>query len=269
MLCELSLQYHDEGAIDNGLDYSADDKKTSISNVMERDDLYTGGLSEHDLSENVKNAFTYSTNPNKTNIGTDGDIDLLVSGINCKPDTAALQFKADMNRFYRLGHKEQNYTRHTKRIMRAKLGKDGNPVLDKDGNMIYDETAPVYHSKDGKCVYQEFDQQMQARTAYMWVLSFYGKKELGYDPDPRLVHQIGFPSYFCGGHSSLLEVMTSHSLKASTGIRILVPTLIVGKSFILTSSYALGRDIPIWADNSCTLIVVLSITCSSFLEKCT
>lgn len=187
--------YHDEGAIDNGLDYSADDKKTSISNVMERDDLYTGGLSEHDLSENVKNAFTYSTNPNKTNIGTDGDIDLLVSGINCKPDTAALQFKADMNRFYRLGHKEQNYTRHTKRIMRAKLGKDGNPVLDKDGNMIYDETAPVYHDKDGKCVYQEFDQQMQARTAYMWVLSFYGKKELGYDPDPRLVHQIGME--FC------------------------------------------------------------------------
>ena len=67
--------YHGEGAIDNALDYSANNKKTSISDVMERDDLYTGGLSERDLSENVKNAFTYATNPNKTNIGVDGDMD--------------------------------------------------------------------------------------------------------------------------------------------------------------------------------------------------
>lgn len=44
------------------------------------------------------------------------------------------------------------------------------------------------------------------------------------------------------------------------GIRILAPILIVGNPGSLTSSYALGSKIPICADNSCTLIVVFSIT---------
>jgi len=49
------------------------------------------------------------------------------------------------------------------------------------------------------------------------------------------------------------------------GMRILVPTLMVGKSGDFTNSYALGRLMPIWADSSCTLIVVFSI-CVSLLS---
>ena len=43
-------------------------------------------------------------------------------------------------------------------------------------------------------------------------------------------------------------------------IRILVPILMVGKPGCFTSAYALGSEIPICAESSWTLIVVLSIT---------
>lgn len=188
--------YHSENAIENGIEYAANSEKTTLEE-LERDDLYTGGLSDNDLSENVKNAFVYATNTEKTTYEADGRELILVSGFNCKPDTATMQFKDDMDKYYRNGHKEQTKIQHAKRIMRAKLDKAGEPVLDKNGEMIYDPKAPIYHDKDGKCVYQEYDKMTESRTAYMWVLSFPGQKELGYAIDPRLVHKIGME--FCQG----------------------------------------------------------------------
>lgn len=188
--------YHSEAAIDNGIEYAANAEKTTLDDVLE-EGLYTAGLSENDLDENVKNAFSYSTNTDKTTYEEDGREMVLVSGVNCKPDTATLQFKDDMDKYHRNGHREVTKTQHSKRLMRAKLDKNGEPVRDKAGELIYDPKAPVYHDENGKCVYQEYDKQTEARTAYMWVLSFGGKDELGYKPDPRLVHRIGME--FCEG----------------------------------------------------------------------
>lgn len=66
--------------------------------------------------------------------------------------------------------------------------------------------------------------------------------------------------YFHDAHSCLFEVMTSHSRKASTGMRILVPMRMDGKPSDFTSSYAFGKDMPSCEDSSCTLIVVFSIS---------
>ena len=68
----------------------------------------------------------------------------------------------------------------------------GEPVLDSDGKMIYDPAGPVYHDPStGKVVYQEYLKEKRVRTAYMYVLSFPGVNELGYQLDPRLVMSIG------------------------------------------------------------------------------
>ena len=49
---------------------------------------------------------------------------------------------------------------------------------------------------------------------------------------------------------SFCEWMTSHSLKASTGIRILVPMCTTGKSGSFVSAYAFGKLMPIRVESS-------------------
>ena len=65
---------------------------------------------------------------------------------------------------------------------------------------------------------------------------------------------------------SWVALLTSQALNASTGIRILVPIFRTGNPGCLTSSYAFGRLIPIWAASSCTLNVAFSIA-FSFLQN--
>ncbi len=182
--------YHSERAIQNSLDYTEDHDKTNVNYRTGADPgMDTYGT---DIGENITNAFSYSINPDKTHYSYDGGEDILVSGHNCKPDVAATAFSLARDLYYEKGHTEILPTAKAKRIMRAKLNEEGNPVLDKDGNMVYDENAPVYKDPDtGKAVYQEYEYQKQPRTAYMWVMSFAGKRELGYEVDPRLVHEIG------------------------------------------------------------------------------
>ncbi len=78
----------------------------------------------------------------------------------------------------------------------------------------------------------------------------------------HVFHLLPRQTFCC--YSSWLDVMTSHSLNASTGIRIRVPMRMVGNPGSLTSSYAFGRLISICAAISRTLITALSIM-SSFL----
>ena len=59
---------------------------------------------------------------------------------------------------------------------------------------------------------------------------------------------------------SWAEFVRSHSLNASTGIRILDPIFRTGNPGCFTSSYAFGRLIPSFSDKSCTLIVAFSIS---------
>ena len=56
-----------------------------------------------------------------------------------------------------------------------------------------------------------------------------------------------------------LDSLASHVWNASTGMRILAPTRMLGKSKRRVRSYAIGRLMPIRSANSRTLIVVFSI----------
>lgn len=89
-------------------------------------------------------------------------------------------------------------------------------AIDSDGNLVFKNGEPVYElDNDGNPVYlkdndgnyipgipgnsfrvmESYKVKTQARTSYMWVQSFPPAGVLGYDIDPRLVHQIGME--FC------------------------------------------------------------------------
>lgn len=193
-----SKAYHTVTATYNSLNYVVNADKTAIDDID--DGFYSGGLTDSELGKNVSNAFKYSVNPNKTvKINEDGEKETLVSGVNCKPDTAEMQFKADMQRYYDSGHTEPLAKVKGKRLVIVEVDDNGQPVLDKTGNYIRkektDKHALPLRYKNGKCVYEEYDYTKQARASYMWVLSFGGEKEWGYNVDPRLAHQIGIE--FC------------------------------------------------------------------------
>jgi len=200
-------------AIQNSLDYITNHEKTDAS-------LHQDRFNNNDplmLDSNTINAFDYSTNPNKTTFNPEefglneepkrAEYDAsktpgqkfvasqeLVSGYMCDPKLAATMFKSTMN-LYRMTHEEKLAEQTAKRIFRAKLDENGVPVLDANGEMIYDEKAPVWHDANGKCRYQQYKREMQPRTAYMWVLSFPPESVCGYKIDPRICHQIGLE--FC------------------------------------------------------------------------
>ena len=214
--------YHSNNAIHNGLKYTSNPNKTNIENAAGGNgekafsgntDMYTGEI-EGNVDTQLRNAFVYSSNANKTNIGVDGDIDLLVSGHNCKPDLAETDFGLCRDRYYAKGHKEKCDYATSKRIMRAKLDINNNPILDTNGDMVYDSHSPILKDKDGKVVHQFYQKQKEARTAYMWVISFPGVKELGYELDPRLVHEIGreFCKEYLGDYACTISthVNTEH-----------------------------------------------------------
>ncbi len=195
--------YHSEHAIACGISYIQNPEKTDPARASGPDfgmETYHGPEGEH-----LTNAFLYAANPDKTRFDADGRPELLISGHNCMPDNAELDFKRARDLYYQNGNRETVATAKATRPMRAKLDEDGHPVCDPEGNLIYDEKAPIYHDpKTGKVVFQTYEKQKEVRSAYMWVLSFPGKKELGYELDPRLVHEIGrefcrtfLPEYPC------------------------------------------------------------------------
>jgi len=202
--------YHTESSMHNGLNYSANPEKSALrGNDPEGHEAYHSpdssipsfhhpdpfhGKSPDSILDNINlsRVFSYTVNPDKTHIGMDGDVDILVSGHHCNPDLAETDFKRCRGLYYMNGHHERTGYAKAKRPMRAAVGEDGKPLLDDNGQMIYDEKAPVFKDPaTGKVVYQEYQKKKEARTAYMWVMSFHGKKELGYEIDPRLVHEIG------------------------------------------------------------------------------
>nr|WP_297768254.1 relaxase/mobilization nuclease domain-containing protein [uncultured Butyrivibrio sp.] len=181
--------YHGAGnPIKQSIDYSIDKEKTDMSRYMPG----SHDPAHNKLDANTQNALTYAANPQKTTY-TDKGIAAgheLVTGYMCDPDTASEEFRLTMDKYYQ--HHEEHLSEQTaKRIFRAKLDEHNNPVLDSNGDMIYDPKAPVWHDKDGKCMYQEYKKQVKPRTAYMWVLSFPPERVCGYKIDPRLCHQIG------------------------------------------------------------------------------
>lgn len=177
--------YHGDAATENTIDYSTDLKKTIMENLGRFEDA-----KKADILENVMG---YAENEIKTSlIADDGHTEVLVSGHHCKVDLAVETFKRTADTYHRNGHNE-NAGRHykVKVLLRAKLDKNGNPILDSNGTMIHDKKFPVYHDVNGDTVEIIEDRVNRARTCYMWVMSFPPASVCGYEIDPRLVHQIG------------------------------------------------------------------------------
>lgn len=210
--------YHGtQNSISNPIDYIANDEKTDMSKHQEWFDHNSGiapaGASVQ-MDANAENAFDYAANPEKTTYKGDmGAVQELVSGYMCDPDMATEQFQATMDLYYQ--NHDEHLTKHTaRRIFRAKLDENNQPVLDANGDMIYDEKAPVWHDDDGKCIYETYEKEMQARTAYMWVLSFPPESVCGYKIDPRICHQIGMEFIKEIGGGQYQSVISTHMDKA-------------------------------------------------------
>ncbi len=201
---------HSDKSIRNSLNYSQDKVKADLSKA-------TGpnpGMKTYDGTEqtasfftqepgHLHNALSYASNTRKTTweAGGDGKPELLISGHHCSPLTAESDFHRYRDRYYQMGNRETVATAKARRPMRAKLDENGTPVRDEKGELIYDSSAPIYRDPgSGKVLYQTYEKQKEVRNGYMWVLSFPGKNELGYELDPRLVHRIS--QEFC---SSFLD----------------------------------------------------------------
>ena len=206
--------YHGIGAaVDNSLSYITNEEKTDMSKWKA-----------------IQNAFDYASNPEKTTFSDifsdinmngqtveniplyDGDISSgqqLVSGYMCDPEFASKQFQLAMD-LYHQNHRENLSYQTSKRLFRAKLDSMGNPILDDNGKMVYDPKAPVYHDENGKCIYESYKKQTQARTAYMWVLSFAPERVCGFKIDPRICHQIGLEFMKKIGDGQFQAVVATH-----------------------------------------------------------
>lgn len=207
--------------IQNSLDYITNPQKT---NADLHEDMFDDP-EELRLDSNAINVFNYSVNPEKTSYNADSanpekrkgpeyDGNLftgqeLVSGYLCAPYMAAEQFEETMH-LYHTRHEERYTAQTARRIFRAKLDENEQPVIDTNGEMIYDEKAPVFHNKEGKCIYQEYKKETKPRTAYMWVLSFPPEKVCGYKIDPRICHQIGLEFIRQIGGGQYQAVVATH-----------------------------------------------------------
>ncbi len=193
---------HSERSVRNSLNYSQDKVKSDITKATGPDPgmkTYDGtdrsGSFFTEESDHLHNALSYSSNTRKTTweagVDADGKPDLLISGHHCSPLTAESDFHRYRDRYYQMGNRETVATAKARRPMRAKLDENGTPLRDDKGELIYDPSAPILRDpKTGKVIYQTYEKQKEVRNAYMWVLSFPGKNELGYELDPRLVHQL-------------------------------------------------------------------------------
>ena len=180
--------HHSMLATTNAINYISNREKTDLSQYQDR-------IQNEDpllIDQHTLNMFDYSTNPNKTIVFDEsGEQAQLISGHNCDPFTVKESFQACMDAYY-AHHKENLGLQTAKKIFRAKLDGNGDPILDENGEMIYDDNSPVWHDPEtGKCKYYHYQKQTQARTSYGWVVSCPPPEVIGYEIDPRIVHQIG------------------------------------------------------------------------------
>ena len=138
--------YHTESSMHNGLNYSADPGKANLQGMQSSPFMETatdeanGTLLKDSMPADTSSpsapdiklsrVFSYTVNPDKTHIGTDGDVDILISGHHCNPDLAETDFKRCRGLYYMNGHKEHTGYAKAKRPLRTTLGEDGKPVLD-------------------------------------------------------------------------------------------------------------------------------------------
>lgn len=197
--------YHSLDAVKNAQDYQSNTEKTDISGL----DL-SNAKEVEDSDLLMKHAFAYAFNDKKTAID---DKELLNSGVSCKIDLAVEDFRACRDLYHSKGHKEHTRYAVSRRPLRAKLDEEGNPIM-VDGQYVYDEKSPVLKDAEGKVVFEKYLKAKEPRTAYMWVMSFPGEKELGYKIDPRLVHEIGrrFAKEYLGDYACTISthVNTDH-----------------------------------------------------------
>ena len=143
-----------------------DDEKTILSKCgydvknMTDDDL----LEFRNTASKLNPLFDYAGNTEKTAFVLDGDEEILVSGYQCNPDTASLEFQMVRDKYYRHVGAEN-------RVHGKKMDKETGEMIDK-------QSIEAYH------VIQSFPEIP--------------------DLDPRLVHQIGlefcqkaFPGHKC------------------------------------------------------------------------
>jgi len=174
--------YHSASSIRNTIVYVKNEEKTTLEYSPDEEALHV-----------LHNALRYSENDIKTtHVAEDGHTEILVSGHHCSVELAEEAFQQAADTYHRNGH-DENAGRHykVKTLLRAKLDKNGNPILDEQGFMIHDEKAPVYHDENGDTITFMQERVSKARNCYMWVMSFPPPRVCGYEIDPRLVHQIG------------------------------------------------------------------------------
>jgi len=174
--------YHSASSIRNTIVYVKNEEKTKLDYHPDEDALHV-----------LHNAIRYSENDIKTTyVAEDGHTEVLVSGHHCSVELAEETFRQTADTYHRNGH-DENAGRHykVKTLLRAKLDKNGKPILDEQGFMIHDEKAPVYHDENGDTITFMQERVSKARNCYMWVMSFPPPRVCGFEIDPRLVHQIG------------------------------------------------------------------------------
>ncbi len=181
--------YHSEQAINNALNYIEDSKKTALTEHLPKG-LTPAGISFGTSA--TENALAYAMNPAKTTINHEKQEIQLISGWRVKPSIAPKMFTATADLYHRNGHNEHVGKKYrVKTLLRAKLDKNGIPVLDENGAMIHDPKAPVWHDADGNTITFDDIRTTKARTSFMWVMAFPPKEVCGFDIDPKLIHQIG------------------------------------------------------------------------------
>ncbi len=174
--------YHSSSSIRNIIVYVKSEEKTKLEYHPDEEAL-----------DVLHNAIRYSENNIKTTyVAEDGHTEILVSGHHCSVELAEETFRQTADTYHRNGH-DENAGRHykVKTLLRAKLDKNGIPLLDEQGFMIHDEKAPVYHDENGDTITFMQERVSKARNCYMWVMSFPPPRVCGFEIDPRLVHQIG------------------------------------------------------------------------------
>jgi len=135
--------YHSASSIRNTIVYVKNEEKTKLDYHPDEDALHV-----------LHNAIRYSENDIKTTyVAEDGHTEVLVSGHHCSVELAEETFRQTADTYHRNGH-DENAGRHykVKTLLRAKLDKNGKPILDEQGFMIHDEKAPVYHDENGDTI---------------------------------------------------------------------------------------------------------------------
>lgn len=176
-----SIVIHETVGVKQCIDYGTDREKTNLDNFVKP------------IGENsyLENTFEYARNLEKTAFRLDDDENILVSGYECNPDTAAVEFQIIAEKYNDMVG--INSAAENRQKINPKELKD---IKKRAGEMGI--TPYQLAKEEGKTV------NRQSRAAYHLIQSFATDEKL----DPRLVHQIGIE--FCEKMKDYQAVISTH-----------------------------------------------------------